>query len=307
MDFLDTPAERFADLPDYPFEAHFVEVDDCGLRMHCVDEGPRDGAPVLMLHGEPSWSYLYRSMIPVVSAAGLRVIAPDLIGFGRSSKPTRIEDYSYARHVAWLRALIEALDLEQITLFGQDWGALTGLRLLAEMEPRFSAAMIGNGALPTGTPANGRFKVLGNAAAFLAWRTFAKYSPWFVASSIVNRGSARELSDAERAAYDAPFPDARYLAGARAFPALVPISSKNVAVPDNRSAWQKLENFHKPFVTAFSTGDPITRGMDRALQKRIPGARGQDHSRVRGGHFLQEDAGAELAARLAELARSSNA
>jgi len=307
MDFLDTPAARFTDLADYSFEPHFVEVDDCGLRMHFVDEGPRDGTPVLMLHGEPSWSYLYRSMIPVVSAAGLRVIAPDLIGFGRSSKPTRIADYSFARHVAWLRACIETLELTRITLFGQDWGSLTGLRVLAELEPRFSAAMISNGGLPTGGTPGGSLQTLGNAAAFLAWRTFAKYSPWFVASSIIDRGSVRELSEAERAAYDAPFPDARYLAGARAFPALVSVSPKNVAVPDNRAAWQKLANFQKPFVTAFSTGDPITRGMDRILQERIPGARGQDHSRVRGGHFLQEDAGAELATRLVELAHSSNA
>jgi haloalkane dehalogenase len=270
--------------------------------MHTVDEGPRQAAPVLLLHGEPSWSYLYRSMIPICTAAGHRVVAPDLIGFGRSSKPLAVGDYSYQRHVDWVRALIEALDLRDITLFGQDWGSLIGLRLAAELEGRFSRIVIGNGFLPEGTPAAMSLRRFGNAAAFLAWRSFARWSPWFRISSIVQFGTARTLDAEELRAYDAPFPDDRYKAGARAFPLLVPITPRDPAAEPNRRAWKELERWEKPFLTAFSDGDPITRGLDRALQDRIPGARGLPHRTLRGGHFLQEDSGRELAKIIAELA-----
>lgn len=308
MDFVDTPAERFEALKDYPFAPRFRQVDPSGLRMHHVDEGPRDGAPVLLLHGEPSWSYLYRSMIPPCVAAGHRVLAPDLIGFGRSSKPTRQEDYSYQRHCDWVRSFIEGLDLRGITLFCQDWGSLIGLRLAAELEDRFARIVVGNGFLPAGElPGGGGLRSLGNTAAFLAWRSFARWSPRLPVARILQFGSQRRLDADELRAYDAPFPDDRYKAGARAFPALVPISPRDPAVEANRRAWKVLERWEKPFLTAFSSGDPITRGLERLLQERIPGARGLPHRRVRGGHFLQEDAGPELAGMIVELVRRTPA
>lgn len=287
MPVIRTPEDRFADLPDYPFAPHYLEVAP-GLRMHYVDEGPRDGRVVLMLHGEPSWSYLYRHMIPPVVAAGCRVIAPDLIGFGKSDKLTDIADYSFQSHMDWLTALVEQLDLRDVTVVGQDWGSLLGLRLAAEQEARCAAVVIGNGMLPTGDqPVPAAFKV---------WKNFALHSPWFPIGRIVAAGVRRKLSDAERAAYDAPFPSAKYKAGARAFPRLVPVTPNDPATPANRRAWEVLERWRKPFVTAFSSGDPITRGGDRYLQKRIPGAQGRPHATLRGGHFLQEDSPKEFAA-----------
>lgn len=292
MEILRTPDHRFDGLPDWPFAPHYVEVD--GLRMHAVDEGPRGAAEtVLLLHGEPSWSYLYRTMIPIGVEAGHRVVAPDLVGFGRSDKPARREDYSYARQVGWTRGLLEAMDLRRITLFAQDWGSLVGLRLVAECTDRFARVVIGNGGLPTGEG--------GAPLPFRLWRTFAARSPWFPISRIVDFGSARRLSPGERRAYEAPFPDARYTAGARAMPSLVPISRDDPAREANLRAWQVLERFERPFLTAFSRGDPITRGLDRVLQERIPGARGLEHVRVPGGHFLQEDSGPELAHRIVRL------
>ncbi len=302
MDFLETPDARFHGLPDYPFAANRTQVDADGLTMHYVDEGPRAAAPILMLHGEPTWSYLYRHMIPPCVAAGQRVIAPDLIGFGKSSKPTRIRDYSYLSHCQWVRSLIEALDLQDITLFCQDWGSLIGLRLAAELPERFSRIVVGNGFLPEGTPMG--LKDLKTSAAFLLWRTFATTTPYFPVARIVQSGTRRRLSAEELRAYDAPFPDRRFKAGARAFPALVPMGPKDPATPANARAWRVLEGWTKPFLTVFSTGDPITRGLERKLQARIPGAAGQPHHKVRGGHFLQEDASAELcAAILGAIAR----
>ncbi len=285
IDFIRTPEERFKRLPNYPFAPHYVEVD--GLRMHYVDEGPAQAAPVLMLHGEPTWSYLYRHMIPVCAAAGHRVIAPDLVGFGKSDKPVRMEDYSYQSHMNWLQSFIDQLDLSNITLVCQDWGSLLGLRLAAENESRFRAIVVGNGMLPTGDQKVPR--------AFHVWKNFAVYSPWFPISRIVDSGCFRSLGKDERRAYDAPFPSARYKAGTRAFPRLVPVTPDDPAAPANRSAWKVLERWQKPFLTTFSNGDPITRGGDKYMQERIPGARGLPHQTLKGGHFLQEDAGAEFA------------
>jgi haloalkane dehalogenase len=301
MELIETPPERFEGLADYPFSPHVHEVDPCGLRMHWVDEGPRDAAPVLMLHGEPSWSYLYRTMIPICAAAGHRVVAPDLVGFGKSSKPVRMEDYTYQRHCDWVRALIEHLDLRGITLFCQDWGSLIGLRLAAEHEDRFARIVVGNGGLPAGAlPGTGAGAIV-SGLAFLAWRSFARFSPVFPISRIVDFGTVRSLSEAERRAYDAPFPDEHSKAGARQFPLLVPITRGDVAVPANRRAWEVLGRWEKPFLTTFSDRDPITRGLDRVLQRHVPGARGLPHRRVHGGHFLQEDAGPELARAVNEL------
>jgi haloalkane dehalogenase len=245
-----------------------------------------------MLHGEPSWSYLYRKMIPPCAEKS-RVVVPDLVGFGKSDKPAALADYSYQAHVDWMKAFVEALGLERITLVGQDWGSLIGLRLAAENEERFARIVIGNGMLPTGDR-----KV---PAAFKIWRAFARWSPYFPISGIVNAGCKRTLGAAERRAYDAPFPSAAYKAGARAFPRLVPTTPDDPAAPANRRAWEVLRRWEKPFLTAFSDGDPIMRGGDRYLQKQIPGASGQQHTTLHGGHFLQEDAGPEFAAAVNRL------
>lgn len=287
MKILRTDDKRFENLPDYPFEPRRLEVEP-GLHMHYLDEGPDNVPPVLMLHGEPSWSYLYRFMIPPVAAAGQRVLAPDLIGFGKSDKPADRSVYTYARHLNWLRNWLETLDLRDITLVCQDWGSLLGLRLAAEHPDRFARIIVGNGMLPTGDQ-----KI---PPAFYLWQAFSRYSPWFPISRIIQAGTRRHLSGAERRAYDAPFPRARFKAGARVFPSLVPTRPDSPESEPNRRAWRVLEAWDKPFITAFSDGDPITRGGDRYLQDRIPGARGQPHVTLRGGHFLQEDAPQEFAA-----------
>jgi haloalkane dehalogenase len=296
MQSLRTPDDRFADLPDWPYAPHYAEVEP-GLRMAYVDEGPRDGRPVLLLHGEPSWSYLYRAMIPPLVAAGLRPIAPDLIGFGRSDKPIEREDYTYARHVAWLAELVTStLDLQDAILFGQDWGGLIGLRLAAEHEARFAGIVASNTFLPTGeTP-------LGEG--FEQWRRFSQETPDFHVGRIVDAGTHRALSPEEIAAFDAPFPDERFKAGARQFPMLVPDSPDDPAAPANRRAWQVLERWDKPFVCAFGAKDMITHGADRILLERIPGAAGQPHVTLDdAAHFSQQDAGPRLAEVIADLDR----
>ncbi len=291
MDVLRTPDERFAALPDFAFEPRYIDVAS-GLRAHYVDEGPREGPVVLLLHGEPSWSYLYRKMIPVFVAAGMRAIAPDLIGFGRSDKPVRREEYTYAKHVAWMRALVEGLSLRSITLFCQDWGSLIGLRLVGEDPERFARVVVANGFLPTAERAV--------PPAFRVWRAFARYSPVFPVGRIVASGCVTKLTPAVRAAYDAPFPTTKHTAGAREFPALVPTSPSDPAVPANRAAWAALGRFDKPFLTLFGKNDPILGRADTVLQKHVPGAQGQPHERTWGGHFVQEDRGEFLAERVTQ-------
>jgi haloalkane dehalogenase len=286
LDTLRTPDERFTGLPGYAFEPHYAEIH--GMRMHYIDEGPRDAAPVLLLHGEPSWCYLYRKMVPIITSAGHRVIAPDFAGFGRSDKPTEIGDYSYQLHVAMLTELIEHLDLQNITLFGQDWGGLIGLRVAAENEQRFARIVAGNTFLPTGDNNPGE--------AFMRWRTFATTAPEFHVGRIIQGGTVSTLPDDVVAAYDAPFPDDTYKAGARAFPALVPITPDDPASAPNRKAWEVLSKWEKPFLCTFSDSDPITKNADKALLSRVPGTKGQPHVTIaQGGHFLQEDKGEELA------------
>jgi haloalkane dehalogenase len=286
MTALRTPDERFARLPGYQFEPHYVEID--GLRLHYLDEGPRQGGPVLLLHGEPSWCYLYRKMVPFITKAGHRVVAPDFIGFGRSDKLPKIEDYSYQLHVDALWGFIERLGLQDIMLVGQDWGGLIGLRVAAEHEERFARIVAANTFLPTGDGKPGE--------AFLRWRQFATTSPVFDIGRVIQNGTVTELPDEIVAAYNAPFPDDSYKAGARAFPALVPISPDDPAAPANRKAWEVLDRWEKPFLCAFSDSDPITRGGDKAFQARVPGTKGQPHTTIAGGgHFLQEDKGEELA------------
>ncbi len=290
MNILRTPDARFNALPDYPWTPNYQQLGE--LRMHYVDDGPPTAAPVLMLHGEPTWSYLYRKMIPVFTAAGQRAIAPDLIGFGRSDKPGAIGDYSYQRHVDWVLGLIEALDLRDITLVCQDWGALIGLRIAAEHPERFARITVGNGILPTATADQPM------PLAFKLWRAFARISPWFPIGQLVQLAAASELPPAVVAAYDAPFPSTAYKAATRAFPRLVPTDEDDPAVPANRAAWAALGQWTKPFLTVFGELDPILGKADAILQAQIPGALGQPHARLRAGHFLQEDVGEEWARRI---------
>jgi haloalkane dehalogenase len=302
MDVLRTPDERFEGLAGYTFAPHYAEVPDLDggtLRMHYLDEGPADGEVVLLLHGEPSWSYLYRKMIPVLTAAGLRAVAPDLVGFGRSDKPAARTDYTYERHVEWLRSLVfDWLDLTGITVVGQDWGGLLGLRLVGEHPDRFARVVAANTFLPTGDRHPGD--------AFLAWQKFSQEVEAFPTGMIINGGCTTELPPEVVAGYDAPFPDEALKEGARQFPLLVPSSPDDPAAPANRTAWASLEQFERPFLCAFSDGDPITGGADRSLKERIPGTRGQAHTTiVGGGHFLQEDKGEELAVVVVDFVRAN--
>lgn len=285
MELLRTPDDRFAALADWPYLPHYLQLGE--LRIAYVDEGPRDGQVVLCLHGEPSWSYLYRKMIPPLVQAGLRVIAPDLPGFGRSDKPAARSDYTYQRHVDWLRGLLDGLSLPPATLFCQDWGGLLGLRLAGEEPERFARIVACNTFLPTGD--------LPLPPAFFAWQQFSQTLPAMPVGAIIARGCSRPMSPQSIAAYDAPFPDPSYQAGARQFPLLVPTTPNDPAAEANRRAWQGLRSFRRPFVTAFGDADPITRGADRLLQESIPGAAGMPHVTMQAGHFAQEDAGEELA------------
>ncbi len=293
MKVLRTPEDRFVDLAGYPFEPHYVDVaatDTPALRMHYADEGPRDGTPIVLLHGEPTWSYLYRTMIPPLVEAGYRVLAPDLIGFGRSDKPGHIDDYTYLRHVQWVTSWFEALDLTGVTVVVQDWGSLIGLRIVAEHGTRFARVVVANGFLPTADrPVPPAFRI---------WRAFAKYSPKLPAGRLVGVGTVTKVPAAVRAGYDAPFPDKRYQAGARAFPQLVPTSPDDPAVPANRAAWQVLGRWDKPLLTLFGAKDPILGRADQPLIQHVPGAGGQPHARLHGSHFVQEDCGPELAQRI---------
>jgi haloalkane dehalogenase len=291
MKVLRTPDEYFSNLADYPFEPNYLEIPDGegrSLRMHYVDEGLHEADPVVLMHGEPSWSYLYRKIIPIITEAGYRAIAPDLVGFGRSDKPADRSDYTYQRHVDWAQAWLDRLDLQRITLVCQDWGGLIGLRLVANNPDRFARVVAANTGLPTGdTPISD---------AFMKWRKFSIEVPDFDVGAIIAMFCQNPLPENVAAAYNAPFPDDTYKSGARIFPSLVPIAPEDPASPANRKAWEVLSNCDKPFLTAFSDGDPITRGGERILQKQVPGAKGQPHTTIKGGgHFLQEDCGEELA------------
>lgn len=322
MEVIRTPDEHFRNLPEYDFEPHYVEVPDGdggSLRIHFVDEGPSSGAPILCLHGQPTWSFLYRKMIARFVSAGHRVIAPDLVGFGRSDKPVQREDYTYARHVAWMQSWLEKLDLCDITLVCQDWGGLIGLRLVAALPDRFARVVAANTALSdgTGVPDDAapsmrklyeslpvltmpevveKFHTNQGAPGFFYWRKYCAEVQELRIRDIMGIATTEPLPDEVLAAYEAPFPDQRYLAGARAFPSLVPIFPDDPAIEDNRRAWASLRTFDKPFLTAFSDGDPVTRGREKRFQEEVPGAHGRNHVTIHGaGHFLQEEAGEELA------------
>jgi haloalkane dehalogenase len=303
MKVLRTPDSRFAALADYPFTPHYCEIENGAgpkLRMHYLDEGPRDAQPVLLLHGEPSWSYLYRHIIPQLTARGHRVLAPDLIGFGRSDKPAARGDYTFERHVDWTSAWLTSLDLKRITLFCQDWGGLIGLRLVARFPDRFSAVIAAN----TGLPVGGRKAPL----PFRIWLAFSQWVPRLPIGGLISKGTVRGLTAAEKAAYDAPFPDESYKQGARQFPALVPITDAHASVAECKQAWTVLSQFNKPFLTAFSDRDPITRGGDAIFQAQVPGTKGQPHTTIRqAGHFLQEDQPAQIASLIDGLIKRNSA
>lgn len=298
MSALRTPDSRFSNLPDFPYEPHYVDLD--GLRMAYVTAGPADGQPVLLLHGEPSWSFLYRKVIPVLAEAGLRAIAPDLIGFGRSDKPAEHSEHSYARHVEWIRSFaFDKLDLTGVTLVGQDWGGLIGLRLVAEHPDRFARVVAANTGLPTGDQPMPEI--------WWQFRRMVETAPELTVSRLVQSGCQSELTEAELAAYDAPFPDESYLAGARTMPTLVPTAPDDPASTANRAAWTQLSRWERPFLVAFSDQDPITGGMAPVLRRTVPGAAGLDHPVIKGaGHFLQEDAGEQLGNVIAEFVRSAS-
>lgn len=304
MKVLRTPDERFSGLPDYPYRPHYVEVpagDGTGtLRVHYLDEGdPGAGETVLLLHGEPSWSFLYRKMVPPLADAGFRVVIPDLVGFGRSDKPAARTDYSYARHVEWMRAaLFDGLGLSEVTILGQDWGGLVGLRLVAEHPERVRRVVAANTGLPTGDMPMGD--------AFVSWQRFSQEAPELPIAGIVGSGCTSKLTPDVLAAYDAPFPDESYKEGARQFPILVPTRPDDPAAAANRRAWEVLESFAKPFLCAYSDADPITRGADQLFLERVPGTKGRDHPTIAGGgHFLQEDRGPELAAAVIDFIRAN--
>ncbi|MDZ4869205.1 MAG: haloalkane dehalogenase [Alphaproteobacteria bacterium] len=302
MKILRTPETRFANIPDYPFAPHYLDIRDADgttMRLHYVDEGPRDAAPVLMLHGEPSWSFLYRKMIAGLVAKGHRAVAPDLIGFGKSDKPTEQDDYTFERHVKWMSDWLTATKLTNITLFCQDWGGLIGLRLVAAFPDRFARVIVANTGLPVGT---------GMTDGFKQWLNFSQTVPVLPIGEIVAMGTKKGLSDEVKAAYAAPFPDETYKAGARRFPALVPVTPEHASVAENKAAWEVLSRFTKPVLTLFGDSDPVTKGGERVFHERVPGTKGQPHMTIKdAGHFLQEDAPDELVTHIHALIATAKA
>lgn len=314
-DVLRTPDEAFDGLPGFPFAPHYREVEADGfppVRMAYVDEGPADAPVALLLHGQPTWSYLYRKVVPVLVDAGIRVVAPDNIGFGRSDKPARPTDYTFARHVAWMRSLVTRLDLRSVTLVAQDWGGPIGFSVLASEPDRFTCVVAANTILHTGDPAlagklewalhgEGESRILVEEA-LLDYLLYTVRAPELRAGDFVGAATARPVPPEVLAAYDAPFASPELTAGLRQMTALLPLTRNDEGARIGRRAWRALEAFDRPFVTAYSDGDPATRGWDRVFQERVPGARGQEHVTIAGaGHFLQEDAGEELGRVIADV------
>ena len=297
MTIKNTPVEAFNSIPDYPFEPNLMHIGG-GLTIHYLDEGPKDGTVVLLLHGEPSWSFLYRFMIPVFVEAGYRVVAPDLIGFGKSSKPTELSDYTYASHISWMTTWLDNLDISGINLFCQDWGGFIGLRLLVAQPDKFDRLVVSNTGLSTGEH---KFPEV-----FLQWQKFSQTVEVLPVGKILQNSTVRKLSDAEIAAYEAPYPDPSYMAGAKIFPSLVPTTTDDPEAGNNKKAWGMLMQWDKPTLTLFSDSDPITKGGHKPFQKLIPGAKGQQHTIIEGaGHFLQEDKGPEIAKLMIEFIKNT--
>jgi haloalkane dehalogenase len=315
MEYVRTSDERFIELADYPFAPNYLQIDDTQggeLRLHYLDEGPADGPVLLLMHGQPAWSYLYRFMIPPLVESGFRVIAPDLIGFGRSDKPTRREDYTYSNHVEWMSDWLIKLDLSDITVFFQDWGSLLGLRLVTAFPDRFSRVVLSNGGMPTGMiPAEfaeplkeayktlpvvraeelgARFKDTSGIPGFLYWRKFCAESADLDIGHLMGSVSGGSMPQAAQNAYAAPFPDQGYMSGARQFPSLVPVFHDEPEVEENKAAWEILHTFDKPFMLAFSDGDPVTAGGDKRFMEEVPGCKGVAHRTIENaGHFLQQE------------------
>jgi haloalkane dehalogenase len=280
-----TPESRFECIKEYPFNSHYIQVEE-DLRMHYVDEGNPEHPTVLLLHGEPSWSYLYRHMIPILSKQ-FRVIAPDLIGFGKSDKLVSKDDYSYQSHMKWVTTFVKKLNLNSILLFCQDWGGLLGLRMITQIPDRFSMVVASNTTLPTG-----HVKM---PEAFMKWRAFSQKSESFDIARVIDSGTVQPLSKEAYEAYNAPFPSEEYKAGARIFPTLVPFEFDDPECAINRDAWEKLKQWNKPFLTIFGSQDPIMIGAEKVFQKLVPGTQDQEHQILHAGHFIQEEKGAELA------------
>ncbi len=336
MKILRTDDRCFENLPDYPFAPHYTEVPDGEggkLRIHHLDEGPKEGPGILCLHGQPTWSYLYRHMIPILNASGLRVLAPDLVGYGRSDKPTRLEDYTYQNQVDWFNAWLVQNDLQNLTFFGQDWGGLIGLRLVAENPDRFDRVVIGNTGLPAPMDTDPEiadavrryrkdaptptlpevFAAISTGDPERGPVNFAHWQKWCwenedlpVGFSVASTVDGRVLSDDEIAAYDAPFPEPAYKMGPRAMPSQVPTLSDDPSVPANLRAWETFRQWEKPFLLAFTNNDPVTAGGGAPFLAAVPGAANQKHRTIDGGgHFLQEGRGVELAGIISEFVASS--
>lgn len=286
-----TPENRFENLEDYDFQCKYIDVEE-GLRLHYLDEGNESKPTILLLHGEPSWSYLYRKMIPTLSN-NFRVIAPDLIGFGKSDKLVNQHEYSYQKHVDWISTFIKKLNLKNIILFCQDWGGLIGLRIITEMDNRFDMVVASNTTLPTGK--------IPMPESFLQWRVYSQHSSSFNIGKVIDMGTVQPLSVKVYEAYNAPFPSEEYKAGARIFPTLVPINQEDPESIKNIKAWEKLKSWNKPFLTIFGDEDKIMIGAEKALQKLVPGANGQNHKILNAGHFIQEEKGEELAELIIEF------
>lgn len=296
MKLLSTPEERFENLPEFTFNPHFLKVD--GINIHYLDEGNKQAEVILLMHGEPSWCFLYRHMIPILVKAGFRILAPDLVGFGRSDKPTEQNDHTYLKHVEWMTKWLQLLDLRKVTLFCQDWGSLIGLRLAIENQDRFNRIILSNGGLPTGEQRM--------PDAFTKWREFSRNSPTFDIKFIIQGGTTTKLSEEILNGYDAPFLDDSFKAGARILPSLVPISINDPEHENNKKAIEQFEHWEKPFLTAFSDSDPVTKGGDRFWQTYIPGARKQNHTTIKNAsHFVQEDKGTELAEVIIEFIKNN--
>lgn len=318
MKVVRTPDDRFADLPDFPFEPRYVELagpDATPLRMHYVDEGDPAAPTVLLVHGEPTWSFLYRHVVSALVDAGLRAVVPDHIGFGRSDKIIEKTAYTFERHLDWLHQFVRALDLGDVTLVGQDWGGPIGFGVLAREPGRFSGAVAANTMLHTGEPElAGRLQWANHGIgsgdaqvneALLAWMIHSQRAESFLASLSAQGATVTTLPDDVLRAYDAPFPDERYKGGMRQFPILIPVTRNDPGAAINRETWTALARFEKPLLTLFGDSDPGTAGWEAVFQERIPGAQGQPHRIIAdAGHFLQEDAPAELAAAVIEFVRS---
>ncbi|HAK51572.1 MAG TPA: haloalkane dehalogenase [Gammaproteobacteria bacterium] len=342
-----TPDERFQDLDNFPYQPNYHEIDDGEggkLRMHYVDEGPKDAPIIFCVHGQPTWSYSFRKMIPPLTAAGYRVIAPDIVGFGRSDKPTQRSDYTFARHVQWMHDFVRGMNLNNITLVAQDWGGPITLRIVAADPDRFARVVVTNTGLADarGIPDEMAAKlrqllddtpVLNTQETNAAMRedlmergSFQEQTqnasndkdptPPFMywikhcdASDDFNPGAMMSLwlnscSAEEQRAYAAPFPAEEYLQGARQFPSLIPLSPDDVEVPANRKAWEALRTFDKPFLTAFTDGDPGS--TDIQFQEEVPGAKGQKHVTIKDAmHYTQEDQGEEFARVVIEFIKAN--